>query len=93
MSSINEQYLTVQQVMERIGARNPTTVHRMIRKPDNPTAPLIAEKVAAVWLVNRASVDNFLRRERRKRQKSKATRGYPRGRPRGRSCEEEKTPG
>ena len=82
MSTINEQYLTVQQVMERIGARSPHTVIAKIRRPEAPEAPLIGEMVAKMWLVTRGSVDNYLRRERRRRKKAAPTRGYPRGRPR-----------
>lgn len=89
MSSINEQYLTVQQVMKRIGARCPNTVIRKIRTPEAPGAPLVGEMVARTWLVTRISVDNYLRRERRRRKKAIPARGYPRGRPRA----EEKTLG
>lgn len=82
MSTIDEEFLTLRQAMERLGARGRSTVWAMIRRPGKPDAPLVGHQIPGLgWLVTKSSVENLIRRERRKAKAGKAPRGWKRGRP------------
>lgn len=71
--------MTVQQVMDAIGARAPSTITRLI-KADR----LRATRVGAMgWLVYRDSVNDFIEAER----KSGPSVGFPRGGVRSRDAD------
>lgn len=68
---VARELMTVQQVMEAIGARAPSTITRLIK-----AKRLKASKVGAMgWLVYRDSVNEFLEAE----QQAGPTVGFPRG--------------
>lgn len=68
---VAREMMTVQQVMDAIGARAPSTITRLIK-----ARRLRASKVGAMgWLVYRDSVNEFLEAER----KAGPSVGFPRG--------------
>ena len=75
-------YMTVRQVMDKIGARSASTVTRLIYDEDKPrpegkrlAATRFAEGRGQAWMVNRKSVAKFLAEERARSSKV----GFPRG--------------
>lgn len=79
VASISDEYMTVQEVMAEIDARAASTVTRLIRTQENPSGPLIGEKIPGHgWMIRRSSVAKFCQRD------SKASRkvGFPRGKTR-----------
>lgn len=76
MASITDEYMTVQQVMDAINARAPSTVTRLIRTAENSAGPLTGEKIPGHgWLIRRKSVERFLEEE----QARSPGVGFPRG--------------
>lgn len=68
---VAREMMTVQQVMDAIGARAPSTITRLIK-----AKRLRATRIGAMgWLVYRDSVNDFLEAER----KAGPTVGFPRG--------------
>ena len=68
---VAREMMTVQQVMDAIGARAPSTITRLIK-----AKRLRATRIGAMgWLVYRDSVNEFLEAE----QKAGPTVGFPRG--------------
>lgn len=82
MASISDEYMTVQEVMAAIDARAPSTVTRLIKTKTNQNGVLEGEKIPGHgWLIRRASVAKFCKRE----AKSPRRVGFPRGKTRSAS--------
>ena len=79
MASISDEYMTVQEVMAEIDARAASTVTRLIRTKENPSGPLIGEKIPGHgWMIRRSSVAKFRHRDAKDNRKV----GFPRGKAR-----------